>query len=248
MLRKIIPMISIPILTITGIYVTKSDVTATTINTLNEPETLTQTVIPLDSPIVALTARFENDEHTYKGYGTGVFISENTILTAAHVVTEDNTKLKEIEFVSNGIIFRVEPEDVIFYNRTFSSANSDDIALIKVRRMKNHKYYNITMQDKLSPIRITGYPADKETKPDLNVGEPYTTTGETITIKRDLWYTTAYTLSGMSGSPLLNDKNEIIGLHVGKATTDDLIDREKKFSTSIKFTKEQLEWIKSKAN
>ena len=104
------------------------------------------------------------------------------------------------------------------------------------------------MQDKLSPIRITGYPADKETKPDLNVGEPYTTTGETITIKRDLWYTTAYTLSGMSGSPLLNDKNEIIGLHVGKATTDDLIDREKKFSTSIKFTKEQLEWIKSKAN
>ena len=47
----------------------------------------------------------------------------------------------------------------------------------------------------------------------------------------------------MSGAPLLNEKNEIIGLHVGKATTEDMIDRKKKFSTSIRLDSKRIEWL-----
>lgn len=242
-IKNVLAAVGVAVVGVTGAKVSTMDVFATTIHSINEQETLTQTITSQDTAIVQLTPKFEDEKYTYKSYGTGVFISDNVILTAAHVLRDDKAKFSHIEFHHNGKTYYAYPQDVTLYNESYKSSDADDMAIIRVRLVDKHANLQLSEETEKTKVHIIGYPADKDEKPDLNVGRPYESHGETIKQLHGLWYTTAYTLPGMSGAPLLNEKNEIIGLHVGKATTEDMIDRKKKFSTSIRLDSKRIEWL-----
>lgn len=215
-----------------------------TLHNQNSPETLVQTTLDEDNPIIAIDVKYEKQDAAFKGYGTGVFISDDTILTAAHVLNDRNHgPATRIHYMHNGRHNTVEIENVHYYRENFKSADADDLAIIKVKNSTPHKSYKVTRQDDSSQIKVIGYPADLKANPNLHIGTPYEAKGDIAYESNGMWKTTAYTLKGMSGAPLLNNSNEVIGIHVGKTELTDVLQVPKTFSVSVKFTSGQLNWI-----
>ena len=215
-----------------------------TLHNQNSPETLVQTTLNEDSPIVALDVKYEKQEASFKGYGTGVFISDDTILTAAHVINDDKQgPATYVHYMHNGRHNTIKIEDVHYYRENFKSADADDLVILKVKNSTPHKSYPVVRQDTNSQIKVIGYPADLKANPELHIGTPYEARGDIAYESNGMWKTTAYTLKGMSGAPLLNANNEVIGIHVGKTELTDVLQVSKTFSLSVKFTSGQLNWI-----
>ena len=101
-----------------------------------------------------------------------------------------------------------------------NSGSDDDVALLKVDPAgRNLPALKVSSQDlkKGENIRIYGYPASSEiTQSQLSV-TPSTTTGKLISEVRNsynvIYYkTNASTYSGYSGGPVLNNKNQVVGI------------------------------------
>lgn len=52
-----------------------------------------------------------------------------------------------------------------------------------------------------------------------------------------------YVESGGSGSGVLNEHGEVVGIQVSKLYRTDLLKNRKEFSGSVKFTDDELKWI-----
>ncbi len=130
--------------------------------------------------------------------GTGFYIDKKGhILTAAHVV--ENSAELWINMPKYGKkIFRAE---IISVYPDF------DIAIIKIHNFKNKDYIKLGNSDKISlrdDVYVIGYPNN----PDY----PIITSGTISGSRTNYIQTDTPVNSGNSGGPLLNEKNEVIGV------------------------------------
>ena len=101
-----------------------------------------------------------------------------------------------------------------------NSGSDDDVALLKVNPAgRNLPALKVSSQDlkKGENIRIYGYPANSEITQSQLAVTPSTTTGKLISEVRNsynvIYYkTNASTYSGYSGGPVLNNKNQVVGI------------------------------------
>ena len=208
---------------------------------LNPPSSLKQTIEEKDSQNVFIVGEISEKNHNYKVYGSGIFINENTILTAAHVLKPKNKDLKSLK-IYNGRSQNIDVDNIYFYNDAFGGGDFDDLAIIKTKR-SNPTYTYVTKYDDYGPVKIIGYPSDIKSEPYVVRGEPYISKGDIVKISNGMFITTNYTLQGMSGSGVLNSKNELIGIHVSSVKVKDITGEDKIFAASVKFNRKQLEWI-----
>lgn len=180
-----------------------------------------------NTPVVSIRTQYEDRA----SYGTGVYIAPNKILTAAHVVKDGDSK-----YVTIDDKFDVSMDNIELYREHYKGGDLDDLAIITTPK-SNPNYYSVVRDEHAKHIRILGYPSISK----YLTG--YIAKGEIINHSNGLWKSTAFATNGLSGGPMLNDKNEVIGLHVSTVMVKDLNGNEKKFAGSIKFISSQFKWI-----
>lgn len=156
--------------------------------------------------------------------GSGAVVGKNIILTAAHVA-KSFSKTKD-SFVIPGRNGRNSPFGKfqvkgVYIHPDYGKGSNHDIAILVL--MANEKGQNIgdvVPILKTNPnfslnetITLPGYGADKR-------GELWESTGRVVNQDTYRLYHTADTYSGNSGSPILNSKQEIIGVHVTGGSTN----------------------------
>lgn len=174
--------------------------------------------------------------------GSGVVIGENTILTNRHVAgvakNGDASKIKVNPARTSNTNFKGT-----FYGEEVKySPDGQDLAIVYLKPnsdgkhigdlVEPAKYINDPVTTVGTSIRVIGYPGDK----------PWATMWEskgistTKTINRI--YYNASTYGGNSGSPVFNDRNEVIGIHFGAVKGENMAVR---FKPSIyEFIKENI--------
>lgn len=207
----------------------------------NPPSSLKQTIEEKNSQNVFIIGEITEKNQTFKAYGSGIYINENTILTAAHVLKPKNKNIRSLN-IYNGKDQNIDVDSIYFYNEDFSGGDFDDLAIIKTKK-HNPTFSPVTQYDNYGKVKIIGYPSDIKSEPYVVRGEPYISNGEIVKISNGMFITTNYTLQGMSGSGILNSKNELIGIHVSSVKVKDITGEDKIFAASVKFNKKQLEWI-----
>ena len=186
------------------------------------------------------------------GLGSGTLINDDTIVTVAHNFVHLNTKNNPITVdnnvnkngdvhlatLPNGKQVRFSNADVHFWNREgFINGFKNDLAVIKLRNKftgetgaKLHE--DVTTLKQGDTIHVFGYPAGK-LNPILN-GKVESVENYGANIMGVGYQGSA---PGMSGGGIFNDKGELIGVHQNGV--------EGVRAGGIKFSKEQLDWIKS---
>lgn len=154
-----------------------------------------------------------------KDYGTGFFVGRHHLLTNKHVVADAKKPSKEL-------VVRIEGKDGKDYDYpvkkiTPAKKDSDDMTILEIgdnpkdkgtlaaiTPLKIASPKTISSVKKGDTIRAIGYPGDK----------PYSTLweskGKITQIESDGSFLTfnALIYSGNSGSPLINENNELVGL------------------------------------
>ncbi|MBF0778532.1 trypsin-like serine peptidase [Streptococcus cuniculi] len=158
------------------------------------------------------------------GFGTGSFISSDTLITNRHVLTA-------IENAEDAVI-RVVDENNQFVDlpvKSFAIPNDEsmDVGIVKLQSpitsssdLKNIKPFVLAdnkIIDKVKAnqsIRTVGYPGDKD------YGSLWNSQGTILEKDGNFLKFTAPIAGGSSGSPLFNEDNQLIGL--SNASTDDI--------------------------
>ncbi|MEQ9763675.1 S1 family peptidase [Streptococcus jiangjianxini] len=161
-----------------------------------------------------------------KEYGTGFFVGRHHLVTNKHVVNVSKKPLKEI-------VVRITGKDGKYYDYpvkkiTPAKKESDDMTILEIGDNPKDKgtlaaitplklaspntIKSLKKGDKISAI---GYPGDKP------YGTLWESKGKLTKVEPDGSFLTfaALIYSGNSGSPLINEKNELVGLV--NASTDD---------------------------
>ncbi|MFP7225848.1 trypsin-like serine protease [Priestia filamentosa] len=156
---------------------------------------------------------------------TGAFIAPDRVLTAAHCVYNSNleTYYRQTSVYPgmNNDKFQLGTTDSVEYYVPEEYINTGkakyDYAVIKVAdpigkdagilKVKKAKEVN------KSPIKIIGYPFDKYEETS-NMSQ-YEMSGDIVDEDQNTIYYNIDTTTGQSGAPILNSKNEIIGIHTG---------------------------------
>lgn len=136
------------------------------------------------------------------GHGSGVYIGQNLILSAAHVVQSDNTVMIKTEYGDEMV------GEVLWTNRKY------DVALIRVEDppLIHASYLSCTIPSLGDEITLRGNPQQAEF---ITV---WGTIGGTV---REFgpWAsavpTNAAIIPGQSGGPVFNEAGDIVGLAVG---------------------------------
>ena len=186
------------------------------------------------------------------GLGSGTLINDDTIVTVAHNFVHLNTKNNPITVdnnvnkngdvhlatLPNGKQVRFSNADVHFWNREgFINGFKNDLAVIKLRNKftgetgaKLHE--DVTTLKQGDTIHVFGYPAGK-LNPILN-GKVESVENYGANIMGVGYQGSA---PGMSGGGMYNTQGELIGVHQNGVVGHR--------AGGIKFSKEQLDWIKS---
>ena len=189
------------------------------------------------------------------GLGSGTLINDDTIVTVAHNFVHLNTKNNPITVdnnvnksgdvhyatLPNGKRVSFSNDDIYFWNREgFINGFKNDLAVVKLRNKftgetgaKLHE--DVATLKQGDTIHVFGYPKGK-LNPILN-GKVETVENYGANIMGVGYQGSA---PGMSGGGIFNDKGELIGVHQNGV--------EGVRAGGIKFSKEQLDWIKSVVN
>ncbi|WP_303974577.1 serine protease [Streptococcus merionis] len=169
---------------------------------------------------IALIQAKDNPE----GFGTGSFISPDTLITNRHVLTA-------IEKAENAVVRTVDKNnkqiDLPVESFAIPEDESMDVGIVKLKepitnndQLKHIKPFDLASAETIDKvkadqtIRTVGYPGDKD------YGTLWDSEG-TITEKDGNFLSfTAPIAGGSSGSPLFNANNQLIGL--SNASTGDL--------------------------
>jgi glutamyl endopeptidase len=202
----------------------------------------TKVVNTVEKPYSAISFLFSLDSMC-----TGTLIDEDKVLTAAHCVYNKDTKKY---FRDNSVYpgvhndeFPFESSDSIEYfvpKQYIQSGNPRfDYAIIKLEYPigKDIELLKLKQVKKAveTSIRIVGYPEDKLV--ETGVVSQYEMQGKVWSEDPFTLYYDLDTTAGQSGAPILNENNEIIGIHIGNYRTNGL-------NGGVKVTKEMETFIK----
>lgn len=154
--------------------------------------------------------------------GSGVVVGPNTVLTNRHVANaakngeaknirvaaarESKTNAPYGSFEASDFVVNKEEDLAVVHVKPKSSGSIG--AIFKPAKIVN----NPSTQDG-SAITVTGYPGDK---PFATMWE---SRGKVVDTNNDAIRYNASTYPGNSGSPVFNDKNEVVGIHYGGTST-----------------------------
>lgn len=171
--------------------------------------------------IVRLELIFDSENYV----GSGTMISPDTIITAAHNVYDYGTGTWADEIIvypaKNGeeIPYGRHVAKVFYTMRDYTTAKdkttrrANDIALIKLDSPVDVAVGALPVTksiSKTSRIQVAGYPAATESKDSYL----YTMFGGVVDLTDTMIEYTIDTEGGQSGGPVLNEQNEIVGVHI----------------------------------
>ena len=156
-------------------------------------------------------------------YGTGVLVGPDLVLTAAHNVYNVESGQWTLDLritpAQNGV---TEPYGIYQGSRVFILKNyqtevtgandSYDMAVIKLTEPVNSQIGYLSLSTDItlgSRVQVAGYPVSS----DWKISFMYAMWGEVSKIDGNLIHYQIDTESGQSGSPVLNEKNEIVAIH-----------------------------------
>ncbi|AGL47882.1 trypsin-like peptidase domain-containing protein [Streptococcus suis] len=189
---------------------------------------LSDTTSTLNKKMVRIT--FEGlNEHGQRivGSGSGVMISKDIVLTAAHCVYNSRNKeyYQNVKVVPsatwNGETFTAPlgysvAQETEVLSGYLTGDSTQDIGVIKLQSSLGNQtgYLEIAVQQANvgQYIKTIGYPGDRLGM-YLSEGKIISSSGSTITYNLD-------TSGGQSGSPILNEANQIIAIHYAGNQTE----------------------------
>lgn len=183
---------------------------------------ITNTTDEINRTMVRITFETYNEYGNWgKFCGSGVLIGNDTVLTAGHVLYNQKygqytQNLKVVPAATwNGESFlapygysvATETEVLSGYK---SGDTAQDVGVIKLKTPLGSKTGFLTLSESVSSgqyVKTIGYPGDKN---GLYFSEGSVLSSDGIRVKYNL-----DTMGGQSGSPILNDTNQIIAVHYG---------------------------------
>jgi V8-like Glu-specific endopeptidase len=138
--------------------------------------------------------------------------------------TEEERKSKDISPVKLSIIAPDGKSYLITEENIVRPSNSLDIAILKFKSEKTYQTASFSNNDTItkdSSIYIFGHKGCDNTNDDLEL-----TSGKVVSISNNqtnVYYTNS-TVTGMSGSPIMDSKGEIIGIHGYSSRQKDTIE------------------------
>ena len=155
--------------------------------------------------------------------GTGVMIAPNLVLTAAHNIYSVELGQWSQEVVvtpaqnDGAAPYGVYQGSRVFMFKAYQNEASDavdsyDLAVVQLSESVDSQVGFLPVSGQLSEgnrIQIAGYPATTQSK----IGFMYAMWGDITSFNGTLINYKIDTERGQSGSPVLNEKNEIVGIH-----------------------------------
>ncbi|WP_238989632.1 trypsin-like serine peptidase [Staphylococcus sp. MI 10-1553] len=204
------------------------------------------------SPIkenVAIKVEWKNSEGNYEGYvASGVMVSKDTVLTAAHVVyDEGRKKIAERITVYSGLygnIIRGSAKGIKTYvlkGYTSTLDSKYDLAAIKLDTNLGSLTGSLGITSTIAlgdKIATAGYPDDKTDRTNSNDLKYYMwrSTGKIINLDKYRVYYDADTSGGQSGSGVWDVKsNKLVAIHTNGGKT---------FNFGTRITPQYLDYIK----
>ena len=196
-----------------------------------------------------------------------MFISPNVIITAAHVLSDDNGQLLPGELYTysqgsnsayqagtyepNGLTYAFNASNIHFYNQSaYKPSTPTDLMAIVVDTPMQLTYPGAEFNDLGNPnehltnTRTVGYPASADGT-NLTLGALYQTGGALRSGHghAGMMMSDGDSIEGVSGAGVLNDRNQVVGVHTSTFFMDDGTR-----PGSIRLTQEQMNWIKQLVN
>ena len=196
-------------------------------------------------------------------FGSGMFISPNVIITAAHVLADDSGQLLPGELYTysqgsnsayqagtyepNGLTYAFNASNIKFYNQSaYKPSTPTDLMAIVVDTPMQLTYPGAEFNDlgdpneHLTNIRTVGYPASADGT-NLTLGALYQTGGALRSGHghAGMMMSDGDSIEGVSGAGVLNDRNQVVGVHTSTFFMNDGT-----HPGSIRLTQEHMNWIK----
>ena len=234
-----------------------------TFNDGNDFHKVSITQSPYNSTVY-IQNKIGSGENVSTGFGTGVFVSDNVFVTAAHNFYDPKTKeLLKGEFYyytgtdgvdHEGKRYRIDPSQIqrLTDASGFESVSKTDLVAVKtneVLSLVNPVATPAKVSEKASSadnVSVVGYPGSLPSK-NIKRGELHASVGDVNTsrYRSGMFVYQNDTLPGMSGAPIFNSDNELVGLHLGTVTW---ADNKEMSNVGLKLDGERLDFVKKVIN